>query len=370
MGINYKMRHKKAKQKNRIFDQNELFSLRSILVWYTGRNPDITKENTKLRESMTSPNNYPTKHLFISHEWQSRVAALGLKSPAFYVTRMFGLKVAFMREGLWNDFEEWPGMTPSPIETKTSPDEKVDWVVRRKLLAELTDEETVRKIRASRPFLRRPYFFEYSTSPYLELEKPIPYKKSSIAHIHRTERKITRELGAPILTEFKTQEERIQWFNWYSTFQRHLGRMSDDQYEILKKWTTEGEKPEWMWLMGLMVNGVPLVVGLFYFWDGVFYYFGSSMNPDPQYRKYGPGKMFVEKLIQHTKAQGGLTFDFLQGAHEYKAHWNPQIRVIYQSITPRSLKGFIALTLFRVKRKFKKDEQFEGAEMAEHIDND
>ncbi|MGZ3707643.1 MAG: GNAT family N-acetyltransferase, partial [Bdellovibrionota bacterium] len=169
-----------------------------------------------------------------------------------------------------------------------------------------------------------------------------------------TERKLTREVGAPELREFTTSEERSQWFEWYVQFQREKDRISDEQYEILKKWTLEGEKPEWMRLTGLLVNGVPLAVGLFYYWDGVFYYFSSAMTSDPQYRKYGPGKLFVEKLIQQTIAQGGRIFDFLQGEHEYKAHWNPEIRVLYQCIYPRTVKGFLFLLLFRLKGVLKK----------------
>ena len=158
-----------------------------------------------------------------------------------------------------------------------------------------------------------------------------------------------------MLHEFTTPEERAQWFEWYVAFQRVNNRISDEQYEILKRWTLEGEKPEWMRLTGLMVNGVPLAVGLFYYWDGVFYYFSSTRSPDPRFRKYGTGKLFVEKLIQHTISIGGTTFDFLQGEHEYKAQWNPKIRVLYQCIYPRSLKGFLALTLFRLKKALKKD---------------
>ncbi|MBI3555826.1 MAG: GNAT family N-acetyltransferase [Deltaproteobacteria bacterium] len=264
--------------------------------------------------------------------------------------------MALLRSGIWVDFEEWPKAGPlPPIRTATKADAKVDWVVYRKLLTEQTTPEQIENLGQSLPFYKRPFVTAYTTSPYLDLTQPLNCKKSAIAHIYRTERKLTREVGAPVLREFNTPEERAEWFEWYVAFQRVQNRISDEQYEILKKWTQDGEKPEWMHLTGLMVNDVPLAMGLFYYSDGVFYYFSSTMSPDPQYRKYGPGKLFVEKLIQQTITRGGRTFDFLQGEHNYKAHWNPTNRVLYQCIYPHSPKGLIALMLFKLKKMLRKD---------------
>jgi hypothetical protein len=301
---------------------------------------------------------YPEKNLFNSPEWNDRVAALQLASPEYTVTDFHGLKVAVLRRGLWEDFEEWPANPARPIHTRKRADDRADWVMYRKLLVEQTTPETVRKLRQGRGLFGRPFVTPYAASPYLDLTQPVHGKKPAIAHVYRTERKLTREIAAPVLREFTTDEERERWFGWYGTFQRARDRISDEQYEILKRWTTEGEKPEWMRLTGLMVGEVPLAVGLFYYFEGVFYYFSSAMSTDPQYRKYGPGKLFVEKLIQHTISIGGHTFDFLQGEHDYKEHWNPRNRVLYQCIYPRTARGIGALALFRLKKTLRRDRHF------------
>ena len=303
---------------------------------------------------------YPTNNIFISTEWTARIAALELFSSQFTIQKLYSLKLAILRGGILADFEEWPkGQLPTIQTSANAVETKVDWVVYRKLLAEQASPEQLQELSQAVPFFQRPFVTPYTSSPYLDLTKPLNPKKSAHSHIYRTERKLTREIGAPVLREFTTPEERAQWFEWYVAFQRASDRISDEQYEILKKWTLDGEKPEWMRLTGLMVGDLPLTMGLFYYRDGVFYYFSSTMNPDPQYRKYGPGKIFVEKLIQHTISIGGTTFDFLQGSHEYKAHWNPTNRILFQCIYPKSIKGYLALQLFKIKTLLKKNRNLE-----------
>ena len=293
---------------------------------------------------------YPTSNIFSSAEWKARTASLALVTPAFTIQKLYSLKLAHLRTGLWGDYEEWPSGPVPPIQTCSETDAKADWVVYRKLLAEPGKPDHLKEHGQSLPFFQRPFVTQYSTAPYLDLTTPITHKKNHIADINRTERKLTREIGAPMLREFTTPEECAQWFEWYVEFQRAKNRISPEQHKILKKWILEGQKPGWMQLFALMVKDVAVTVGLFYQFDGVFYYFSSAMTPDLKYRKYGPGKLFVEKLIQHSIKTGSTTFDFLQGAHEYKTDWNPKARVLYQCIYPNSIKGFIALTLFRLKK--------------------
>lgn len=290
--------------------------------------------------------NYPIENLFHSQTWAQRITALGLDTPKFYSSPFYSMTLAFQCEGLLSDFETWPS-----DDIMKCGDFKSDWVVVRKLLPEQAREDELDRLKKTLPIHKRPVILPYSNSPYLDLTKPLNPQKNKIAHVYRTERKLTREIGKPELREFNTAEERAQWFEWFASFQASQGRLPDNQREALQKWVLEGEKPEWMRLICLMVGDVALVAGLFYYWKGVFYYYSSAMNPDPAYRKYGPGKLMVEKLIHYTIAQGGEIFDFLQGDHSYKSHWNPQSRMLFQWIGPVTIKGSIALQFLRLKNK-------------------
>lgn len=289
--------------------------------------------------------NYPLENLFHSQVWQERASALRLDSPAYYITNVRGLKAAYLRSGLFSDFEVWP--------KSVTASQDCDWVVIKKLLLEQATDDTS-KLSDSFSLLKKPIILPYSSSPYLDLTKPIAPQKNKIAHVHRCERKLTREVGKPELREFKTQDERAVWFEWYTDFQRSQGRLAETQHNILKTWVLSGEKPEWMKLLNLMVGDTPLACGLFYFYNGVFYYYSSAMNPDPKWRKYGPGKLMVDKLIQYATTNGGHTFDFLQGDHSYKSHWNPENRLLYQWIRPVTIKGTVALQALRLKHALRR----------------
>src|SRR5271154_1446369 len=89
---------------------------------------------------------YPTKNLFCSPHWQERVKALSLDAPVYSVNSVRGLKVAQLRSGLWNDFEEWPEATAASdgaTVATASGHARADWVVHRKLLMEQTSPERI-----------------------------------------------------------------------------------------------------------------------------------------------------------------------------------------------------------------------------------
>ncbi len=90
---------------------------------------------------------------------------------------------------------------------------------------------------------------------------------------------------------------------------------------------------------------VALAAGLFYEHDGVFYCYSPAMNNAPEWRRFGPGKLLTQKLIENAISKGLHTFDFLQGDHGYKYHWNPKQRQLYQCFIPLTLKGKIYLKL-------------------------
>lgn len=323
-------------------------TLRTILVWYFW----TRFVNYSLERNTHMKTAYPVQNLFHSKVWEERVQTLGLGAPVFYEMPMKWLKAACFTSGLWSDFERWP-TKPLIDEVAQAGLRNCDWIVVRKLLPEQTTSTETAELARKHSLLSRPVVLPYSSSPFLDLTKPLNPQKEKISHVYRTERKLTREFGKPELVEYVTLEERQLWFTKFCEYQSVIGRLPERQRAILERWVLEGEKPEWMKLFGLVANGVVLTCGLFYFWDGVFYYYSSAMNPDPQFRKYGPGKMLVEKLIQYAIANGATTFDFLQGDHPYKSHWNPETRTLYQWISPVSIKGGLALQAMRIKQKLK-----------------
>lgn len=285
--------------------------------------------------------NYPRQNLFSSPEWSERSSDLGVTGSRFVVERFQSLRVAKLRSGILADFETWPSeqdvaSVPGEPETRGC-----DWVVYRKLLVEEFPSH-------ARGLIVTPY----SYSPYLDLRRPVQVKKEVLSHILRTERKIQREIGPLSLVEVGDSGKK-EWYETWREFELAAERFSLERLALFRHWTTSGPLPSWLKLLSLRAGDTTIAMGLFYLWEGTFYYYAPVMSPDPSLRKYGPGKLFVHKLIEYAKSQGCVTFDFLQGDHDYKFHWNPQLRQLYQCIVPVSLKGRLALDLFRAKRWLK-----------------
>jgi hypothetical protein len=287
---------------------------------------------------------YPNTNLFLSNEWIERIRTMGFGERRFVVDRFKNLRVAKLSSGILGDVEPWPqaGDTDALArELAAHGEEPCDWLVYRKLM----DEHRP-------PGTEGLHLFPYSVSPWLDLTRPLKPKKEVIAHIGRTERKISREV-APLRMRVASDAEpgsRERWFAIWSSFEKDTGRFNDGRLEMYRTWTCGGPLPPWMRLMTLEAGDLPIASGLFYVWNGVFHYFGPVMNQQESLRKYGPGKLFVQKLIEYAQADGCGVFDFLQGGHEYKFHWFPQIRVLQQAIVPLSLKGRLALSGFRLRR--------------------
>lgn len=294
-----------------------------------------------MSDKLINPSEYihSIENLFLSKEWTSRSKALGMENPAYYCERSKGLWVARPRSGIWSDIEPWPNFDSWSDLRKTVSGLGCDWLVHRKLLP------------AQRPLVMRVpgYVTHYSLAPYLNLLEPLAPRKETLAHIQRCERKITREIG-PLALKEATEADKCAWFDSWVSFETSAGRFGADTFRVFRRWITEGELPPWMKLLTLEAGNKLIAVGIFYIWNGVFYYYSPIMSPDPELRKYGPGKLFVQKLIEYAKQRDCAVFDFLQGEHEYKFQWNPRIRELYQCIIPTSLRGRLALSGYKIQR--------------------
>jgi hypothetical protein len=281
---------------------------------------------------------YPRVNLFCSEEWKGRAKELRIHTSRFVIERFRLLKVAKLRSGQLADIETWPSAQdldcPPELEGKGC-----DWVMYRKLASDDIPSH------AGRGTVVTPY----SYSPFLDLTCEVNVKKTVLSHLQRTERKITREIGPLSLLE-ANDTNKEKWYRTWRDYQIAYGRFGRQQLAMFRHWTTADQLPPWMKLMALQAGDVTLAVGLFYMWGGTFYYYAPVMSPDPALRRYGPGKLFVHKLIEFARKNDCLTFDFLQGEHEYKFHWNPQLRQLYQCIVPLTFKGHVALFLFQAKR--------------------
>lgn len=279
---------------------------------------------------------YPKNNLFFSIAWRDRISSLNLNTTPYYVETFRNLSIAKLSQGILADYEPWPKEESQDL--RASQGIRADWIVHRKLISEEKPAQATGI-----------YTVPYSLAPYLDLREPINVKKEVLSHIRRTERKITREVG-PITLRESTEQDKHEWFKHWSRFEEETSRFSSPRLELFRKWTLSDTLPEWMRLLTLYAGHTPLACGLFYVWENVFYYYAPVMNQTPELRKYGPGKLFVDKLVEYAKANSCHYFDFLQGEHEYKFHWNPKVRQLYQCIIPVSLKGKIALLGFRAKK--------------------
>lgn len=285
---------------------------------------------------------YPQANLFFSQDWLDRAKSLGLTDDPFSFESWKGLKIARPRMGNLSDFELWPQSNDVEGSKPALKSKGADWVVYRNLLGEPQTHPGALVV----PF---------SLSPYLDLTKPLNVKKEVAYHIQRTERKASRELGA-VRIETYNDLNKHSWFTNWSAWKQSAGHMSPALFALHAKWVLDAPLSPWFRLLELKAGQQTLATGLFYSHQGVFYYYAPAMSPSAELRKYGGGKLLVAKLIEAAKNEGCHTFDFLQGAHDYKFHWNPEIRKLDQCIVPLSSKGKLALMAFRLKRRFSRPE--------------
>ena len=286
---------------------------------------------------------YPTNSLFFSQPWLNRTQNIGLSGRELHLEKYKGIRIATRVEGEIADYESIPSKTKVTELCRTSRSQGADWFVIRKLTEKTPTNSSQTRSR----------FFNYSRAPYLDLTAPTQVKKEVLSHLGRTERKIARELGTIRLCR-ANDKTKFSWFKQWSDFEKKNSRFSETKFELYSQWLLGGKLEPWMRLMSLIAEDksgatVTLALGIFYCWNGVFYYYAPVMNPDPRLQKYGGGKLLVQKLIELARTEGCHTFDFLQGEHSYKFHWNPQTRPLYQYIVPLTFKGTIALGYLRLK---------------------
>ncbi len=283
---------------------------------------------------------YPKSNLFFSEDWENRAKRLGLSRKPFRFEFWRGIKIARPSTAVWADFERWPESDTVLKSIRMLIDGGADWLVFRNLAD--APQDLVQGTPGS--------LLPWSISPYLDLTRPLKVRKQTLAHLGRTERKAVRELG-PVTLSFADDGGKQAWFKTWTTQKRAAEHMSESLFAVHKRWLLGAPLSSWIRLATLQAGTTVLATGLFYCWDGVFYYYAPAMNPDPALRKYGGGKLLVHKLTEQAIQEGCQVFDFLQGDHDYKFQWNPQFRELKQYIVPITLKGHIALMIMKLRRR-------------------
>ncbi len=283
---------------------------------------------------------YPKSNLFFSKEWENRAKRLGLCSKPFRFEQWKGIKIARPSTAVWSDFERWPKAETVAESIQKLLNDGADWLVFRNLA------QTPQELSKGHPGAVLPW----SVSPYLDLTQPLKVRKATLSHLGRTERKAERELG-PLTLDFANEAGKQEWFRAWSDQKRAASHMNEELFELHSNWLLNAPLAPWIRLGTLRAGTTILATGLFYCWKGVFYYYAPAMNPDTKLRKYGGGKLLVHKLTELAVREGCHTFDFLQGAHDYKFQWNPQQRELKQYIVPVTLKGRLALWLMILRRR-------------------
>ena len=135
---------------------------------------------------------------------------------------------------------------------------------------------------------------------------------------------------------FETQSKREFYFDLASTFIER----------------------EWADISTLKVNNrrISFVFALRY--NGVFYYWIPTFNPE--YSKYSPGKVHIRYLIEKSFKESDREFDFLIGDEPYKLRWakntkrNYEIRIYRNSFVQKLdyLRIRLRVTLKGIKDKY------------------
>lgn len=293
---------------------------------------------------------YPQYNLFCSDEWQGRLKDLNLSAEPYRVVRKSGIQVAYRNQDYLVDFEKWPNEGFGNSEEFQFLAKQAHVVMFRKLLI---DEKPADLPKGS-------LLWPSAVSPYMDLTSTLRPKKRAMDDIKRCERKLIQEHGSIEISIAKI-EERLQWFeNWIQMQEtrRHsqgdLSLMSDSKiYQDFHLWIVQGAYPEWMKLFQLKLENTFLALGLCYVWRNVFYFQLPAFNQDQKFRKYGLGKLFVQKLIEWSLDQKLSVFDFLQGDEPYKFDWNPLVRPLFQCEVPLGVLGRV-VTAVRSKTIQKK----------------
>jgi len=291
-------------------------------------------------------NNYPHENLYLSLEWKERIQKLKLSPAQWSIHNRYGFKILRRTLYFLEDFEAWPSM-----DLEFYKQTGADLIEFQKLPQELRPEQIpslslVKKLRSS---------------PYIDLKNPLPPKKRAMQDIIRCEKKLIQEKGQLELC-LAGENERPTWFEAWANFHKQRRKSLGDVdyleqkeiYEVFKSWITDAELPGWMKLFSLKAGNETICYGLCYVYLGVFYFQIPTFNPIPELKKFGPGKLFVQKLIDWSNEQNLEIFDFLQGDEEYKFSWNPQIRQLYQCNIPLTLKGRMFYKLKNLKSFFLK----------------
>ncbi|MBS1986267.1 MAG: GNAT family N-acetyltransferase [Bdellovibrionales bacterium] len=272
--------------------------------------------------------------LFDSDAWTTRVRQLGWSCSEIVTTSHRSLRVARIARDYLVDYESWKDLNSSPPVS-------ADVWVSAKLLPAL------RPVHLPRGTVVVPY----GVSPYVVLQAPRKPDAEAMSHIRRCERKVTRDFGRAlelrVLDEKAAPGEAEAWFEgWWTHLvarRAYLQGSLDESWlrrrGVFRDWILGAPRPAWMKLFELRVEDTTFCRGLFYVWEGVFYYYAPALNFAAQLRAYGAGKIFVQRLLDWSRDQGLEVFDFLQGEERYKFDWNPELRPLVRACRPLTWRG-------------------------------
>lgn len=81
--------------------------------------------------------------------------------------------------------------------------------------------------------------------------------------------------------------------------------------------------------------------------DKTYYYLMPTFDED--YKRYSPGKVLLQHLVEFAHSKNLKQFDFTTGDEGYKAQWCSQVHELYSYYKSFSIKGIIYLQAFKMK---------------------
>jgi CelD/BcsL family acetyltransferase involved in cellulose biosynthesis len=218
----------------------------------------------------------------------------------------------------------------------------------------------------------------FDAAPHLQLPETIDdfygmHKRKFWYNINRAERLFVNKFGqldfivvsdkAALLQYLPKIQElfAVRWAKSYTSLDWKTKNGFKKYQEAMLDLASTGNGE----LAVLVNNRNVLSFGYSLFYGSNYYFFQHAVDPDPRYRQYSLGKIFIKKLIESTIQRGFEWFDFMTGDQDYKREWATGskkvfIRVAEEKSIPGYLRFLLKGTIYKGQSFIHANKRLEG----------
>ena len=88
--------------------------------------------------------------------------------------------------------------------------------------------------------------------------------------------------------------------------------------------------------------------------NGCMYGMMNTMSPDRELRRHSPGEVLLRHAISWCCENGFHTFDLATGESRYKSEWCDREMKLFETIWPRTIKGWFGVRLVQLRLYIKR----------------